>query len=84
MQLALDGLDEFCIFYVDDITVWSSSLEEHLKHINMLFERLRKRKLKIKLKKCQFMKAESNHLGFIVTPSGVKPDPEKVKAIAPM
>ena len=81
MQLALDGLDEFCTFYVDDIIVWSNSLEEHLKHINMLFERLRKHKLKLKLKKCQFMKAESNHLGFIVTSSGVKPDPEKVRAI---
>ena len=81
MQLALDGLDEFCTFYVDDIIVWSNSLEEHLKHINMLFERLRNHKLKLKLKKCQFMKAESNHLGFIVTSSGVKPDPEKVRAI---
>ena len=47
----------------------------------MLFERLRKHKLKLKLKKCQFMKAESNHLGFIVTSSGVKPDKEKVRAI---
>ena len=52
-----------------------------MKHIEMLFKRLRKHKLKLKLKKCQFMKAESNHLGFIVTSSGVKPDPEKVKAI---
>ena len=81
MQLALDGLDDFCTFYVDDVIVWSSSLEEHLKHIDMLFKRLRKHSLKLKLKKSQFMKAESQHLGFIVTPSGVKPDPEKVEAI---
>ena len=81
MQLALDGLDDICTFYVDDVIVWSSSLEEHLKHIDMLFKRLRKHSLKLKLKKSQFMKAESQHLGFIVTPSGVKPDPEKVEAI---
>ena len=40
MQLALDRLDEVCTFYADDVIVWSNSLEEHLKHINMLFERL--------------------------------------------
>jgi hypothetical protein len=81
MTLALEGLEEFCMFYVDDIILWSDSLEEHLKHINILFERLRYHDLKLKLKKCQFMKAESNHLGFIVTPSGVKPDPLKVETI---
>lgn len=52
-----------------------------MKHTDILFKRFRKHKLKLKLEKCQFMKAECNHSGFIVTSSGVKPDLEKVKAI---
>ena len=71
MTLALDGLDDFCSFYMDDIVVWSKSLDEHIRHINQLFERIRKHKLKLSLKKSQFMKAESNHLGFIVSPEFV-------------
>ena len=81
MTLALYGLDEFCSFYMDDIVVWSKSLDEHIRHINQLFERIRKHKLKLSLKKSQFMKAESNHLGFIVSTEGVHPDPLKVESI---
>ena len=55
MTLALDGLDDFCSFYMDDIVVWSKSLDEHIRHINQLFERIRKHKLKLSLKKSQFM-----------------------------
>ena len=81
MTLALDGLDDFCSIYMDDIVVWSKSLDEHIRHINQLFERIRKHKLKLSLKKSQFMKAESNHLGFIVSPEGVRPDLLKVESI---
>ena len=81
MTLALDGLDDFCSFYMDDIVVRSKSLDEHIRHINQLFERIRKHKLKLSLKKSQFMKAESNHMGFIVSPKGVRSDPLKVESI---
>ena len=50
MHKALDGLDDFCTFYVDDIILWSSSLVEHVKHIDMLFQRLRRHALKLSLK----------------------------------
>ena len=72
MQRALARFDDVCSFYVDDIIVWSETLVEHIDHINKLFERLRCHQLKLKLKKCQFLKAEPEHLGFIVTSSGVK------------
>ena len=81
MSLALDGLEDFCSFYMDDIIVWSKTLQEHIDHINKLFTAIRKHKLKLSLKKCQFLKAESNHLDFIVSPKGVKADPQKVDAI---
>ena len=81
MTLALNGLDYFCSFYMGDSVDWSKSLDEHIRHINQLFERIRKHKLKLSLKKSQFMKAESNHLGFIVSLEGLRPDPLKVESI---
>ena len=82
MTLALDGWDDFCSFFMDDIVVWSKSLDEHIRHINQLFERIRKHKLKLSLKKSQIMKAESNLLCFIVSPEGVRPDPLKVESFS--
>ena len=81
MNIVLDGLDKFAIAYLDDILIYSRSLEEHLKHIKIVFERLRKHGLKLKLKKCHFMQRETKYLGFIINENGVKPDPAKVEAI---
>ena len=66
---------------MDYIAVWSKSLDEHIQHINQLFDRIRKHKLKLSLKKSNFVKAESNHLGFIVSPEGIRLDPLKVESI---
>ena len=49
-------------------------------HIRSVFERLREEKLLINLKKCSFPKRELVYLGFVVSPKGLKMDPEKVKA----
>ena len=71
---------------MDDIVVWEKSSDEHIQDINQLFERIRKHKLKLSLKKSQFMKAETNQLGFIVSPKGVRPDPlkeESIRTLAP-
>ena len=65
---------------MEDIVVWAKSSDEHIRDINQLFERIRKHKLKLSLKKSQFMKAESNHFGFIVSPEGVRQDPLKVES----
>ena len=46
-----------------------------------MMERLRQFNLKIEPDKCEFLKTELSYLGHVVTSKGVKPDPEKVKAI---
>lgn len=51
MAVVLDGLESFAIAYLDDILVFSSTLEEHLEHTQIVFDRLRKNGLKLKLKK---------------------------------
>ncbi len=81
MTKVLTGLGHFAIAYIDDILIFSSTLSEHLSHIQTVFNRLRQHNLKLKLKKCQFMKEETNYLGFIINQHGIKPDLEKVRAI---
>ena len=71
----------FVIVYLDDILIFSKTLDEHLLHIRSVLERLREEKLLINLKKCSFAKKELVYLEFVVPSEGLKMDPEKVKAI---
>jgi hypothetical protein len=76
-----DFLDDFAIVYLDDILIFSRSLEEHKRHVRLVLERLRANGLFAKPEKCFFHQEEIEYLGFIVSPSGVKMDPKKVSAI---
>ena len=81
MSVVLQGYDDFATAYLDDILIFSSTLEDHLKHLSLIFERLRLHNLKLKLKKCGFLKLETNYLGFVISDEGIKPDEKKVTAI---
>ena len=81
MATALEGFEHFATAYLDDLIIWSSSAEEHVKQIQQVFNRLRNHNLKLKLKKCSFFSTETNYLGFIINEYGIKPDPKKVEAI---
>ena len=71
-----------CIFvYIDDLIVFSTSIEEHLKHLEQVFSILQNNGLKINLEKCQFFKKEVELLGHILTIDGLKPVPEKIRVI---
>ena len=59
----------------------SQTKEEHLDHLQKLFERLKKYKLRLNLNKCTFGVRSGKLLGFIVRGKGIKVDPAKVKAI---
>jgi putative transposase len=77
-------LEEFSAAYIDAILVFSEMYEEHLKHIEQVFHRLRQHKLKLKLTKCDFAQSETNYLGFVIGKNGLKPDPNKVTSIQNM
>ncbi|CAC5357898.1 Retrovirus-related Pol polyprotein from transposon 297,Retrovirus-related Pol polyprotein from transposon 17.6 [Mytilus coruscus] len=80
MEIVLQDL-KFAISYINDILIFSETLEEHFDHIQQVFDRLRQHNLKLKLKKCQFLQKETNYLGFKINIDGVKPDDGKVEAI---
>lgn len=76
-----DCIGKICLVYLDDIIIYSTSLQEHLGNIREIFERLRKANFKIQLDKSEFMKKELAFLGHIVTTGGIKPNPDKIQAI---
>lgn len=81
MENVLRGLNDICEVYMDDIIIFSTSLQEHIVSIEKVFQRLREANLKIQLDKSEFLKHETAYLGHIVTPQGIKPNPDKVRAI---
>lgn len=82
MSEALRSLNWKCILiYVDDILVLSKSFEEHMQHLDMVFNKLREANLTLKPSKCQFAVKEVQYLGYIITTDGVKTDPGKTKAV---
>lgn len=74
--------DHFLICYVDDLIIFSPTLNEHLTHIQLILNRLREYGATVKLSKSQFLRSEVNFLGYIISTEGIKMDPEKVEKIA--
>ena len=81
MNRVLEGLSDFTTAYLDDILIYSKTLEKHLEHIQLVFDRLRKHSLRLKLKKCSFLKKETNYLGFVINERGIQPEQKKVDVI---
>ena len=82
MDDLLRGLQGIILFvYLDDIVIYSNTLQEHEKKINLLFSRLRKAGLKLQIDKCEFLKTEVNYLGHVLSEKGLSPDPKKIEAV---
>lgn len=76
-----DSIGKCCLVYMDDIIIFSVSLQEHIENLTKIFTALEKVNLKIQLDKSEFLKKEVAFLGHIVTDKGVKPNPSKIDAI---
>ena len=71
--------------YIDDILVIKrGTFDEHLAQLEEIFQRCQKTGLKLNAVKCRFGINEIDYLGYIVTPTGIKPNPKKIKAIQNM
>nr|GEW14194.1 reverse transcriptase domain-containing protein [Tanacetum cinerariifolium] len=67
--------------YVDDLVVKSYTEAEMMRDIEETFRTLRKVNMKLNPKKCAFGLAEGMFLGYVVTPEGIKPCPDKTAAV---
>ena len=70
--------------YLDDIIIFSQNEEDHLKHIEIIFKKLKKADLKLKESKCDFFKKEIHYLGHLISVSSIQPLPEKLDSICNM
>ena len=75
---------DFAFGYLDDILIYSPDVETHLKHLELIFQRLREVDLELKMEKCSFLKKHIQYLGHIVSGDGIKPVPEKLSSIQQM
>lgn len=74
-------LDKFVLVYLDDILIYSKNMDEHIRHIRLIFDQLRSHKLYGKLSKCEFLRSRVEYLGHMVSAEGVSVEEQKVKAI---
>ncbi len=76
-----DMVDQFIYVYLDDILIFSTSLQEHVQHVRRVLQRLLENGLFVKAEKCEFHAQSVPFLGHIVSAEGIRMDPEKIKAV---
>jgi hypothetical protein len=81
-KVFMEELDKFVVVFIDDILIYSKSVEEYEQHLRVVLEKLRAHKLYAKFSKCEFWLEKVAFLGHILTTEGVAVDPEKIKAVS--
>jgi transposase InsO family protein len=82
MDVLMMGLKyETCVVYLDDIVVFSSSLNQHVERLELVLQRLQNAGLKLKPEKCKLMRRAVDFLGHIVSADGVSVNPDKISAV---
>ena len=81
MDHVIDGLQQFAAASLDDLVVFSSTWEEHLKHLQEVLTRLREAGLTAKPSKCQLTIQQCVYLSHVVGSRTVKPEWTKIEAV---
>lgn len=82
MESVLKGLHwKTCLVYLDDVIIFSSTFDEHLRNLEEILQKLSNAGLKLSPKKCQLFRKEVKYLGHIISSKGVMTDPQKTEAV---
>ncbi|WVZ83967.1 LOW QUALITY PROTEIN: hypothetical protein U9M48_031053 [Paspalum notatum var. saurae] len=74
-------LRKFVLVFLDDILIFSTSLDQHISHLSMVFDKLREHQLYLKSRKCSFTQKSVEYLGHVISQEGVATDPTKTAAM---
>ena len=80
MVLDIEGAEAI----IDDILVWGATQEEHDQRLKRVLDRSKEYNLKLNRGKCEIKRTEVKYVGHLLTAEGVKPDPEKIRAVETM
>ena len=79
----LQGLiGRICLAYLDDVIVFSKKRSEHAADLEAVFDRIRFVGLKLKPSKCSLFANKVLFLGYVISATGVSPDPAKLRVLA--
>jgi hypothetical protein len=80
-KVFMEYLDRFVVVFIDDILIFSKTMEEHEEHLRLVLKKLRSNQLYAKLSKCEFWLTEVAFLEHVISAGGVSVDPGKVKDV---
>jgi hypothetical protein len=80
-KVFMEYLDRFFVVFIDDILIFSKTMEEHEEHLRLVLEKLRSNQLYAKFSKCEFWLIEVTFLGHVISVGGVSIDPGKVNDV---
>jgi hypothetical protein len=81
-KVFMEELDKFVVVFIDNILVYSKSVEEHEQHLRVVLGKLRAHKLYAKFNKCDFWLEKISFLGHIMMAEGVAVDSGKVETVS--
>ena len=74
-------MSDFCNLYIDDIVVFSRTVEKHIGYLQQMFDHLRAVGLKLQTTKFEFAYSRVTYVGYVIVADGILPNPEKVRAV---
>ena len=81
LMQSLFGNLPFVVVYLDDILIFSRTLDEHKEQVHQVLQILKQQKLKAKKRKCAFFQSSIEYLGFIIDQNGLHPNPNKIQCV---
>jgi hypothetical protein len=74
-------LNKFVVVYLDDILIYSNTVEEHQEHLRVILDILREHHLIAKKSKCELFTTNTTFLGFQLSDRGIRPLEDKIAAV---
>ena len=75
-------VDQFIVVFINDILVYSKSMEEQVHHLRTVLQTLREYQLYAKFSKCDLWLESVSLLRHVVSKDDIQVDPQKIEAVS--